>query len=88
MAGRRVSVLEHARSGGNADAATGFYAATSSDFATAFAKVFDMTSDDTLNMRKRARSSAKRFTEEAFAKSWIVQMERLVKIEISRHGQS
>lgn len=72
----------------DADATTGFYATTSSEFAAAFAKVFDMSSDDTLTMRKRARSSAKRFTEEAFAKRWIVQMERLVKMQISRHGQS
>jgi alpha-1,2-mannosyltransferase len=29
-------------------------------------------------MRRRARESAKRFTEEEFAKKWIVQMEKLV----------
>jgi alpha-1,2-mannosyltransferase len=29
-------------------------------------------------MRLRARESAKRFTEEEFAKRWIVQMEKLV----------
>jgi len=29
-------------------------------------------------MRKRARRSAKRFTEEEFAKGWVMQMEKLV----------
>jgi alpha-1,2-mannosyltransferase len=31
-------------------------------------------------MRLRARQSAKRFTEEEFAKRWIIQMEKLVEL--------
>ena len=40
--------------------------------------------EDKLAMRLRARESAKRFTEEEFAKGWIVQMERLVQLRQSR----
>lgn len=32
-------------------------------------------------MRYRARASARRFTEEAFASKWLVQMERLVEMQ-------
>lgn len=39
-----------------------------------------MNDRDKLAMRKRARQSAKRFTEEEFAKGWISQMERLVEL--------
>ena len=31
-------------------------------------------------MRLRARQSAKRFTEEEFARLWIIEMERLIKL--------
>jgi alpha-1,2-mannosyltransferase len=31
-------------------------------------------------MRHRARASAKRFTEEEFAKGWIYQMEKLIQL--------
>jgi len=31
-------------------------------------------------MRKRARHSAKRFTEEEFARGWVGQMDILVKL--------
>jgi alpha-1,2-mannosyltransferase len=34
-------------------------------------------------MRRRARLSAKRFTEEEFAKGWIRQMEKLVDLRSS-----
>lgn len=33
-------------------------------------------------MRKRARESAKRFTEEEFVKGWLAVMERLVDLRI------
>lgn len=33
-------------------------------------------------MRKRARESAKRFTEEEFVKGWIAVMENLVDLRI------
>lgn len=37
----------------------------------------------TLAMRKRARRSAQRFTEEEFVKGWLVQMEKLVAMQSS-----
>lgn len=40
-----------------------------------------MSAQDTLFMRQRARESARRFTEEAFARSWILQMEKLVELQ-------
>lgn len=56
----------------------GFHANDASDFATKFTLALSMSFRDTLAMRLRARSSAKRFTEEAFAKRWIRQMDNLV----------
>lgn len=55
---------------------TGFHATTSTEYAEAFEKALSLP--DPLAVRQRARISAKRFTEEAFAKSWITQMEKLV----------
>lgn len=43
-----------------------------------------MTPEETLAMRLRARSSAQRFTEDAFAKKWIMQLERLVRLTPKR----
>ena len=40
-----------------------------------------MSSEETLAMRLRARASANRFTEEAFAKKWVVQMEKLTALQ-------
>lgn len=54
----------------------GFHATTSTEYAEAFEKALSLP--DPLAVRQRARISAKRFTEEAFAKSWITQMEKLV----------
>lgn len=59
----------------------GFHATTSTEFAEGFEKALSL--NDTLGMRKRARKSAKRFTEEEFAKGWIRQMETLVKLQQS-----
>lgn len=56
----------------------GFHANDASEFATKFTRALSMSSHDTLAMRLRARSSAKRFTEEAFATRWIRQMGKLV----------
>lgn len=58
----------------------GFHANDASDFATQFTRALSMSFRDTLAMRLRARSSAKRFTEEAFATRWIKQMDRLVSM--------
>jgi alpha-1,2-mannosyltransferase len=42
-----------------------------------------LANEDKLAIRLRARQSAKRFTEEEFAKGWIKQMEKLVKVRQS-----
>ena len=39
-----------------------------------------MSEDATLSMRKRARASSKRFTEEAFATGWVEQLGKLVEM--------
>ncbi|KAI1843257.1 hypothetical protein JX265_012170 [Neoarthrinium moseri] len=55
---------------------TGFHATTSTEFAQGFEKALSLP--DPLSVRKRARISATRFTEEEFARKWLAQMEILV----------
>ncbi|TAQ83417.1 hypothetical protein B7494_g8259 [Chlorociboria aeruginascens] len=55
---------------------TGFHATTAAEFAEGFEQALSL--QDKLTMRNRARKSAKRFTEEQFAKKWVLQMEKLV----------
>ncbi|KAK0613750.1 hypothetical protein B0T14DRAFT_284298 [Immersiella caudata] len=55
---------------------TGFHATTSEEFAAGFEKALSIANP--LRVRQRARESAKRFTEEEFAKRWTLQMEKLV----------
>ncbi|TVY17893.1 GDP-Man:Man(3)GlcNAc(2)-PP-Dol alpha-1,2-mannosyltransferase [Lachnellula arida] len=55
---------------------TGFHAITSTEFAEGFEQALSLPNK--LAMRLRARRSAKRFTEEEFARGWLVQMEKLV----------
>ncbi|KAK3989575.1 hypothetical protein QBC44DRAFT_81865 [Cladorrhinum sp. PSN332] len=57
---------------------TGFHATTSTEFAEGFEKALSLPGPHAV--RLRARKSATRFTEEEFAKRWIAQMEKLVKI--------
>ena len=57
---------------------TGFHASTIEEYAARFREALDMSPEDTLAMRLRARASARRFTEEAFARQWVERMERLV----------
>ncbi|KAI9852865.1 MAG: asparagine-linked glycosylation protein [Thelocarpon superellum] len=61
---------------------TGFHATTAEEYAAAFATVLSMAPDETLAMRRRARASAQRFTEDAFATRWIAQMERLITLQV------
>lgn len=56
----------------------GFHATTATEFAEGFEQALALP--DKLAMRLRARESAKRFTEEQFARGWITQMEKLVKL--------
>jgi alpha-1,2-mannosyltransferase len=55
---------------------TGFHAATSTEFAEGYEKALSLPNP--LAVRKRARASAKRFTEEEFVKKWTAEMEKLV----------
>ncbi|MCJ1308429.1 asparagine-linked glycosylation protein [Agyrium rufum] len=57
---------------------TGFHASTAEEYAVAFGKAFEMSPEETLETRRRARSSSKRFTEEAFAVRWAAQLEKLI----------
>ncbi|CZR41474.1 alpha-1,2-mannosyltransferase alg-11 [Fusarium proliferatum] len=57
---------------------TGFHATTEEEFAEGFEKALSLP--DPLAFRLRARESAKRFTEEEFAKKWTVQLARLVSL--------
>jgi len=54
----------------------GFHATTSTEFAEGFEKALSLANP--CAVRLRARKSAKRFTEEEFAKRWTAQMEALV----------
>lgn len=60
----------------------GYLATTATEFAEGFEMALSL--EDKLALRLRARQSAKRFTEEQFAKSWIAQMEKLVKLRQMR----
>jgi alpha-1,2-mannosyltransferase len=62
----------------------GFHATTPTEFAQGFEAALSLPAEAKLAMRKRARQSAKRFTEEEFAKDWIIQMEQLVALQIQR----
>ncbi|KAL2132378.1 hypothetical protein VTI74DRAFT_3888 [Chaetomium olivicolor] len=61
---------------------TGFHATTATEFAQGFKKALSLP--DPYVVRRRARQSAKRFTEEEFARRWTDQMERLVVLRVKR----
>ncbi|ETS86005.1 GDP-Man:Man(3)GlcNAc(2)-PP-Dol alpha-1,2-mannosyltransferase [Pestalotiopsis fici W106-1] len=55
---------------------TGFHATTASEFAQGYDKALSLPNP--LSVRKRARVSSMRFTEEEFARRWLAQMNTLV----------
>ncbi|KAI5456354.1 family 4 glycosyltransferase [Mariannaea sp. PMI_226] len=57
---------------------TGFHASTVEEFADGFEKALSLPNP--LAVRLRARQSAKRFTEEEFAKKWTIQLARLIDL--------
>ncbi len=63
---------------------TGFHARTVSEYAQAFTTALTLPQGESLAMRRRARASAMRFTEEAFAARWTGQMEKLVDLKTKR----
>ena len=56
----------------------GFHATNVEEFAEGYEKALSVPNP--LEMRLRARKSAKRFTEAEFARDWLVQMDRLVAL--------
>ncbi|KAK8038511.1 alpha-1-2-mannosyltransferase alg11 [Apiospora rasikravindrae] len=61
---------------------TGFHATTATEFAEGFEKALSLP--DPLSVRKRARISATRFSEEEFARKWLAQMSLLVDIKTGK----
>lgn len=57
---------------------TGYHATTAQEFAAGYEQA--LSQPNPLAVRKRARISAKRFTEEEFAKNWLAEMSRLVEL--------
>lgn len=70
----------------DADKILGFHATTTEQYSAAFSKALDLGAEETLAMRLRARKSAKRFTEEAFAEAWIREAEKAVALDIKRRN--
>lgn len=74
--GRSSRVLFRMSKLTTANIPAGFHATTSTEFAEGFEKALSLPNP--LAVRRRARASAKRFTEEEFVKKWTAQMEKLV----------
>jgi alpha-1,2-mannosyltransferase len=66
----------------------GFHASTVEEYATAYAQALDLSADEKLAMRLRARQSAGRFTEEVFAGKWLAHMDDLVQLQRQTRPQS
>lgn len=60
---------------------TGFHASTSTEYADGFDKALSLSSSEALEMRLRARKSAKRFTEDVFRAKWNEQLRKLVDMQ-------
>lgn len=67
--------------GGSGSGATGFRATTEEEFAASFEAALALPEEEKVAMRLRARKSALRFTEEEFARKWIVEVEKLVAMQ-------
>ncbi|EMR10126.1 hypothetical protein PNEG_01404 [Pneumocystis murina B123] len=60
---------------------TGYHASTPSSFAKAFNDIFSMSQEDIDSMRKRAKESSIRFSQETFCNRWLDIMDILLKYE-------
>jgi alpha-1,2-mannosyltransferase len=69
------------------DGATGFRATTEEDFAAAFEAALALPGEEKVSMRMRARESAKRFTEELFARRWVIEVEKLAMMHSRQQKQ-
>jgi alpha-1,2-mannosyltransferase len=65
---------------GGSKGATGFKASTEEEFVAAYEAALSLPPEEKVAMRLRARKSALRFTEEEFARKWIAEVEKLVKM--------
>ncbi|KAF7167468.1 hypothetical protein CNMCM6106_003028 [Aspergillus hiratsukae] len=62
------------------DGATGFRASTEDEFAAAFEAALALPAEEKVAMRRRARKSALRFTEEEFSQKWLDEVGKLVEM--------
>jgi alpha-1,2-mannosyltransferase len=66
---------------------SGFHASTEEQFAEGFAKALELSPEEALAMRLRARKSAERFSEEVFSERWLAQLDALVALEKTSRGR-
>ena len=59
---------------------TGFHASSVSEYAAAFEKALSLSASEKIEMRLRARTSARRFMEADFAARWLKQFSHLVDL--------
>ena len=52
------------------------------EYAEGFRKALTLSPQDTLDMRRRARKSAERFTDRGFADKWLANMDKLVALQV------
>lgn len=62
----------------------GFHATTAQEYADGFRKALTLSPQETLDMRRRARKSAERFTDQTFADKWLKNAERLVALQVKK----
>ncbi len=67
---------------------TGYHAETAEEFSKGFRSVMQMEPEERCAMRVRGRNVAKNFTEEAFARKWIEQVEKLVSLQAGKASSS
>ncbi|CAL5867652.1 uncharacterized protein PFLUO_LOCUS1871 [Penicillium psychrofluorescens] len=60
------------------DGPTGFHAETEEEFAAAYEAALTLSQSEKVEMRERARHSARRFTEAEFSRKWLDQVQKLV----------
>ncbi len=63
---------------------SGFHATTAEEYAQGFQKALSLAPKEKLAMRRRARKSAKRFTDRQFAEKWLTNMDKLVELYVER----
>ena len=61
---------------------TGFVASTEEEYASGMTKALNLSANEKLQMRRRARRSARRFSEDAFDQEWRKHMSRLVHLRV------